>query len=52
MFDDIEIERGLASSKVKKIFEWDNPPITNEKGDRNNPHEDWQCRCEAIFVID
>jgi len=36
-----------------KIFEWDNPPITNEKGDRNNPGEDFgPCRCVAIGIID
>lgn len=35
-----------------KIFEWNNPPITNEKGDRNNPGEDFNCRCVAIAVID
>jgi len=44
--------RGMHKELDGKIFSWDNPPITNEKGDRNNPHEDWQCRCEAIFVID
>ena len=35
-----------------KIFEFANPPITNEKGDRNNPGEDWQCRCEAIPIVE
>jgi len=35
-----------------KIFTWDNPPITNDKGDRNNPGEDFNCRCVAIAVID
>ena len=44
--------RGMHKELDGKIFSWDNPPITNEKGDRNNPHEDWQCRCEAIYVID
>lgn len=35
-----------------KIFTWDNPPITNEKGDRNHPGEDFgPCRCVAIAVI-
>ena len=33
-------------------FEWDNPPITNEQGDRNNPGEDYQCRCNAIANIE
>ena len=35
-----------------KIFEFANPPVTNEKGDRNNPGEDWQCRCQAIPVLE
>lgn len=35
-----------------KIFEFANPPVTNEKGDRNNPGEDWQCRCQAIPVFE
>ena len=35
-----------------KIFYWDDPPITNEKGDRNNPGEDFGCRCISIYVID
>lgn len=35
-----------------KIFSWDNPPITNRKtGARNNPGEDFNCRCVAIPVI-
>ena len=35
-----------------KIFEFDNPPTTNEKGDKNNPGEDWQCRCQPIPIFD
>lgn len=34
------------------IQAWDEPPVTNEDGDRNNPGEDYQCRCVAIPVID
>lgn len=34
------------------IFSWDNPPITNRAtGARNNPGEDWGCRCVALPVI-
>lgn len=34
-----------------KVFDWSNPPITNEKGERNNPGQDIQCRCTALFVL-
>jgi SPP1 gp7 family putative phage head morphogenesis protein len=34
-----------------KVFDWDNPPITNEKGERNNPGQDINCRCTALFVL-
>lgn len=35
-----------------KVFSWDSPPITNEKGDRNHPGTDWGCRCVPIPIID
>lgn len=35
-----------------QIFEFANPPIVNEKGDKKNPLEDYNCRCEAIPIID
>jgi SPP1 gp7 family putative phage head morphogenesis protein len=36
-----------------KFFEWKNPPITNRAtGARNNPGEDWRCRCRALPVIE
>ena len=35
-----------------KTFSFDDPPVTNEKGDRNNPGEDWQCRCQPIPVFE
>ena len=35
-----------------KIFSWDNPPITNKMtGQRNNPGEDFGCRCLAIPIL-
>ncbi len=30
-----------------QIFRWDNPPVTNDSGERNHPGEDYQCRCIA-----
>lgn len=35
-----------------RTFSWNDPPVTNEKGDRNHPGEDFQCRCVAIPVVD
>jgi SPP1 gp7 family putative phage head morphogenesis protein len=34
-----------------EIFNWDNPPIVNEHGDRMHPGEDDGCRCCAIPVV-
>lgn len=31
---------------------WDDPPITNDQGDRNHPGEDYQCRCNSVADID
>ncbi len=35
-----------------KIFSWKNPPVTSEDGRRNNPGEDFNCRCEAIPIVE
>lgn len=34
-----------------KRFKWSDPPVTNAQGDRNNPGEDYQCRCTAYAVL-
>lgn len=34
------------------IHRWDDPPVTNEKGDRNHPGQDYQCRCVSVPVLD
>jgi SPP1 gp7 family putative phage head morphogenesis protein len=34
-----------------ETFRWDDPPVTNEDGDRNHPGEDYQCRCTAYPVL-
>ncbi|HEX5865102.1 MAG TPA: minor capsid protein [Casimicrobiaceae bacterium] len=34
-----------------ETFSWDDPPVTNEAGDRNHPGEDYQCRCVAYPVL-
>lgn len=54
--------RGSAAHPVRpahkvlegKIFRWDDPPITSEPGEavrRNNPGQDFHCRCSAIPVV-
>lgn len=36
-----------------KIYSWDMPPVTNRKtGARNNPGEDFGCRCVAIALVE
>ena len=35
------------------VFRWDDPPVTtgpNEKARRNNPRQDYRCRCDGIPV--
>jgi len=44
--------RDMHAALEGRIFEWSDPPITNEQGDRNGPGEDYQCRCVAIPVFD
>jgi SPP1 gp7 family putative phage head morphogenesis protein len=34
-----------------KFIRWDNPPITNPKGDRNHAGEDYNCRCFPMPVV-
>lgn len=35
-----------------KIYFWDSPPIVNNKGERAHPGEDFNCRCNAIPIIE
>lgn len=35
-----------------KIFDWSNPPVTDSRtGARNNPGQDYNCRCFAIPIV-
>lgn len=48
--------RDEATRKMHKaldgtVHRYDQPPVTNPQGDRNNPGEDYQCRCSAMPVI-
>lgn len=47
-----ERERPMHRALEGMTFSWDSPPETNEDGDRNNPGEDFQCRCVPLPVID
>lgn len=42
-------------SRKGETFSWDDPPITSKPGEpvrKNNPGEDYNCRCFAIPVVD
>lgn len=43
---------GLHYQLEGRVFSWAEPPVTNKKGDRNHPGQDYQCRCVAIPVLD
>lgn len=47
-----ERERPEHRALEGQIFDWDDPPVTNEEGDRNHPGEDFQCRCVAVPVVE
>lgn len=34
------------------VHRYDDPPVTNDEGDRNNPGEDYQCRCNAQPLLE
>ncbi len=34
-----------------KVFDWDHPPITDADGHRNNPGQDYNCRCLARPLV-
>ncbi len=43
--------RKLHKDLENKIFRWDTPPITSENGNKNNPGEDYNCRCFARPIV-
>lgn len=45
---DVRYHHGVLEGK---IFSWDDPPIVNDKGDRKNPGQDYNCRCFAIPIV-
>jgi SPP1 gp7 family putative phage head morphogenesis protein len=44
--------RPMHADLEGRVFSWSAPPVTNERGDRNHPGGDFQCRCVAIPVLD
>lgn len=34
-----------------KVFEWDDPPVSEETGERSNPGQIWNCRCWAEPIL-
>jgi SPP1 gp7 family putative phage head morphogenesis protein len=40
--------RPMHAELEGKTFSYDDPPVTNEAGDVNNPGQDFACRCVAI----
>ena len=47
-----ERERPAHRELEGKTFDYDDPPVTNDAGETNNPGEDICCRCIAIGIID
>lgn len=45
---DVRYHHGILEGKT---FSWNNPPIVNEKGERKNPGQDYNCRCFAIPIV-
>lgn len=43
--------RPIHKALEGKKFRWDDPPITDEKGTKNNPGQDYNCRCFARPVV-
>ena len=35
-----------------ETFSWDDPPVSEENGERNHPGQSIQCRCAALPVLD
>lgn len=43
--------RPMHKALEGKIFRWDTPPVTDNKGARNNPGQDYGCRCYARPLV-
>ncbi len=47
-----EAVRPMHKALNGQIFTYGQPPITNKNGDRNEPGQDFQCRCSAEPIIE
>lgn len=43
--------RPMHKRLERKIFQWNNPPIVNDAGERKNPGQDYNCRCFAKPIV-
>jgi SPP1 gp7 family putative phage head morphogenesis protein len=43
--------RPMHSDLDGKDFTWDDPPVTDRKGNRNHPGRDFRCRCTARPIL-
>ena len=43
--------RAMHAKLHGRKFDYSKPPVTNERGDRNNPGRDYQCRCHGDPVL-
>jgi SPP1 gp7 family putative phage head morphogenesis protein len=44
--------RPMHAALEGQAFAFDDPPVTNEEGEENNPGEDFQCRCIGIPLFE
>ena len=44
-------ERATHLSLEGNVYTWGDPPVTNDQGDRNEPGQDYCCRCTAEPVL-
>jgi len=47
-----ERERPRHRELEGQVFDWEDPPVTNDDGDENHPGMDFQCRCVPVPVLD
>lgn len=43
--------RDMHADLEGTVQRWDDPPVTNENGDRNHPGGDYQCRCVSVPIL-
>lgn len=46
-----ERERPMHKQLNGLVFDYDHPPVVNEKGEHKNPGEDYNCRCTARLIL-